>query len=485
MEELRNVNVLDYKIPISADVVAQASMSTYNFNPNMYEQAKENDIMQVDFQEGDDFIDPANSYIRLKVRFNIANATIYSFGKVIGDGLARNEYYESNTGESVLNLIKHVELVTKTGEKIFSENFKNEMATLRNYKINLSRKQSLSYMGAYSETLGFPFFGVNGQDPKDCTFFIPLSEISPFFNSQLIPYKLLSGSVLRITLANPQKSIFAYTISNGLVSAPVGRLSSTNMTISNVALILSEKQLYPEVKQAINKQISSPEGLQYSYYTNHTFVYKFPPPVQDPPGTSIPSDYTIPINLSVGKIKYIAMKPTPIDAIKVDFCYPSSTWEQINNNNGNPNSRQDLPLKIRVRLGNDVLSTYHVETIPEMYEQTAKALANISFPDCHDVDVKRNINKKSTGVIGFNDYFQYFVGGGQTTTTRNTKGLIFAFDFERTKALGISGVSTNMERLLEIDLLDYRSGNSRDWYISIMYLSEANLFADGSIAVNK
>jgi len=76
MEELRNVNVLNYKIPISADVVAQASMSTYNFNPNMYEQAKENDIMQVDFQEGDDFIDPANSYIRLKVRFNVDNASI-------------------------------------------------------------------------------------------------------------------------------------------------------------------------------------------------------------------------------------------------------------------------------------------------------------------------------------------------------------------------------------------------------------------------
>ena len=327
-------------------------------------------------------------------------------------------------------------------------------------------------MGGYSQTLGYPYFG----NTRDTTFYIPLAEISPFFNSQLIPYKLLSGAVLRLTLADPIFSVFAYTIANDVVSAPVQRLNTTNMTISNMALILSEKQLYPEVKQSINKQISSPEGLQYSYYTNHTFLYKFP--------SAQAADYTIPINLSVGKIKYIAMKPTPSDAIKVDFCYPSSTWEQINNINGNPNSRQDLPFKIKVRLGNDVLSTYDVETIPEMYEQTTKALANISFPDCHDVDVKRNINKKSTGVIGFNDYFQYFVAGGGQTTTRNTKGLIFAFDFERTKALGLSGVSTNMERLLEIDLLDYRSINSPNWYISIMYLSEANLFADGSIAIN-
>ncbi|MFO0003340.1 MAG: hypothetical protein ACK559_19645, partial [bacterium] len=147
-----------------------------------------------------------------------------------------------------------------------------------------------------------------------------------------------------------------------------------------------------EVKEAINKQLNSPEGLQYSYYSNHTFAYKFKPETLGP--LIIGEDYTIPINLSVGKIKYIAIKPTPVDVIKADYCYPSATWSQMNNINGNPNQRQDLPFKIKIRLGNDVLSTYDVETIPEMYEQTSKALANISFPDCHDVDVKRNINKK-------------------------------------------------------------------------------------------
>jgi hypothetical protein len=477
MEELRNVNNLNYKIPISPDVVAQSSSSTYNFNPNYYENVKENDIMQVDFQEGDDYIDPQNSYIRLKLKVNVSNATVYSFGWIGTNDLGDSDYYESNTGESVLNLIKHVELVTKNGECLFKENFKNEMATLRNYKINLSRKHVLSYMGGHSSYTGFPFFGAN---TKDTTFYIPLSEISPFFNSQLIPYKLLSGAILRLTMADPVKSIFTYTIEpSGLLSRPAPRLPlTTNAIISNVALILSEKQLYPEVKEAVNKQLNSPEGLQYSYYSNHTFAYKFPPLAQA-------ADYTIPINLSVGKIKYISIKPTPEASIKATFCYPSATWSQMNNINGNPNQRQDLPFKIKIRLGNDVLSTYDVETIPEMYEQTSKALANISFPDCHDVDVKRNINKKSTGVIGFNDYYQYFVQGGGSTIIRQTKGTVFAFDFERTKALGISGVSTNMERLLEIDLIDYRAYNADVWYISIQYLMQADLFANGDIAVNR
>ena len=483
MDELRNVNNLNYKIPISPDVVAQSSSNTYNFNPNYYENVKENDIMQVDFQEGDDYIDPQNSYIKLKLKINVLNASIYSFGKEGSTTLGSADYYESNTGESVLNLIKHVELVTKNGECLFKENFKNEMATLRNYKINLARKQVLSFMGGHSSYRGFPFFGTN---TRDSTFFIPLSEISPFFNSQLIPYKLLSGAVLRLTMADPVKSIFTYTINlNGTVSNPVPRLPlTTTATISNVSLILSEKQLYPEVKEAINKQLNSPEGLQYSYYSNHNFVYKLPK--EGEPGADAINNYTIPINLSVGKIKYIAIKPTPRDSIKANFCYPSATWEQLNTGPpmSLPNASQNLPFKIKIRLGNDVLSTYDVETIPEMYEQTSKALANISFPDCHDVDVKRNINKKLTGVVGFNDYYQYFVQGGPVTL-RQTKGTVFAFDFERTKALGISGVSTNMERLLEIDLLDYKSLQSHDWYISIQYLMQADLFANGDIAVNK
>ena len=480
MEELRNVNNLNYKIPISPDVVAQSNTNTYNFNPNYYEDIKENDIMQVDFQEGDDYIDPQNSYIRLKVKVNVANASVYSFGKVAPSALASSEFYQSNTGESVLNLIKHVELVTKDGECLFKENFKNEMATLRNYKINLARKQVLSFMGGYSSVRGFPFFGAN---TKDTTFYIPLSEISPFFNSQLIPYKLLSGAILRLTMADPIKSIFTYTINNdGTLTNPVARLNTTTATLSNVALILSEKQLYPEIKEAVNKQLNSPEGLQYSYYSNHTFAYKFPTDT-----ITVGSDYTIPINLSVGKIKYIAIKPTPRDVIKADLCYPSATWEEMTSITGNPDSRQNLPFKIKIRLGNDVLSTYDVETIPEMYEQTTKALANISFPDCHDVDVKRNINKKSTGCVGLNDYYQYNVLFPPSSEVARSpmKSTIFAFDFERTKALGISGVSTNMERLLEIDLLDYRGTNSRDWYISIQYLMQADLFADGSIAVNK
>lgn len=466
MEELRDVNNLNYKIPISSDVVAQASANVYNFNPNYYEATQDNDLMIVEFQEGDNFIDPQNSFIRLKLRINDANGTLYSFGKVGEQPLGKNEYYESNTGESVLNLIKHVELITKSGECLFKENYKNEMGTLRNYKDNICRKNFLSIMGGYTNVKGYPFFGQN----KDTTFHIPLSEISPFFHSTMIPNKLLSGAVLRITLANVAQSIYNYTLAGGKLEG-LPRNPLTTATISNVALILSEKQIYPDVKEVINKKINSPEGLEYAYYQNHTFPYKF-----DKTQTS----FTIPVNLSVGKIKYIALKP--ITTLKSSLCYPSAKWKDFLPPIGYD---EKLPFKIKIRLGSDVLSTYNVETIPEMWEQTTKSLANISFPDCHDVDIKRKINKKTTGVVGFHDYFKIYTGFNAAASLIDTSGLIFAFDFERSSCLGVSGVSTNIERLLEIDVSDYDATKVDTWYVSIMYLTQADLFADGSIAVNK
>lgn len=476
MEELRDVNNLNYKIPISSNVIAQASANVYNFNPNYYEATQDNDLMIVEFQEGDNFIDPQNSFIRLKLRINDANGTLYSFGKVGAQATGQDEYYDSNTGESVLNLIKHVELVTKTGEKLFQENFKNEMATLTNYKCNIGRRNFLSIMGGYSNVRGFPFFA----QAKDTTFHIPLSEISPFFHSTMIPNKLLSGAVLRITLANVAQSIYNYTLAGGnIVGLP--RNLATTATISNVALILSEKQVYPDVKEVINKKINSPEGLEYAYYQNHTFAYKFEE-------SFIPTTYTIPVNLSVGKIKYIALKP--ITPLKNSLCYPSAKWKDFIYPTG-LGYDQKLPFKIKIRLGNDVLSTYDVETIPEMWEQTTKALSNISFQDCHDVDIKRKINKKTTGLVGYHDYFNYYTEFNTDPDLIDTSGLVFAFDFERSSSLGVSGVSTNIERLLEIDISDYipnyinGTPSVNTWYVSIMYLTQADLFADGSIAVNK
>ena len=150
-----------------------------------------------------------------------------------------------------------------------------------------------------------------------------------------------------------------------------------------------------------------------------------------------------------------------------------------------------MPFKIKIRLGNDVLSTYDVSTIPEMYEQTVKTLNNISFASCEDVDVDRCINKKAPCCVSGLNYAALeltssIINPNSPPILSSTGGLIFAFDFERLQALGVSGLSTNQERLLTVEISDFITNkNVREFYFSIQYLVVANLFSDGQIAINK
>jgi hypothetical protein len=455
MEELRNINHLNYQLPICPDVVADSKTTTFNFNPNSYENTLGGDVMQVEFAEGVDYLDPQASFIRLKL--SVVNPDIDLNTQRYGFGF-------NGPSESVMNLISTVELVTKDGQTLFKELHKNELQTIRDYKINRSRQNYLTMMGmppVESWRQQHPFF----ISTNNTTFYIPLSEISPFFNGQMIPYKLLSGAILRLTLANVSNSVYTYTqVSGGLDPR---ESANTRATLSNMALILAEKELYPDIKEKINKQINSPEGLEYVYYTNYNTNYKFNV-------SASPTSYSVPIDLSAGKIKYIAIKPIPANR---STGYQSATWQNFAENT----SLMKLPFKIKIRLGNDVLSTYDVTTIPEIYEQTVATLNSQSFASCEDIDVERCINKKSPCSISGMVY-----ADPNGTNLVSYGGLLFAFDFERLQALGVSGLSTNQERLLTIEISDFiTSSNVNEFYFSIQYLVCANLYSDGQIAVNK
>jgi hypothetical protein len=112
-----------------------------------------------------------------------------------------------------------------------------------------------------------------------------------------------------------------------------------------------------------------------------------------------------------------------------------------------------MPFGLQIRLGNNVLSTYEVKTIPEMYEQTIRTLSNISYGDCQDVDVERCINKKSTGCVSFYNYAKL----DRNLKMQSDDGVLFGFNFDRVEGLGVSGLSTGIERLLEVDVSNFKT----------------------------
>jgi hypothetical protein len=64
-------------------------------------------------------------------------------------------------------------------------------------------------------------------------------------------------------------------------------------------------------------------------------------------------------------------------------------------------------------------------------------------------------------------------------------GVLFGFNFDRVEGLGVSGLSTGIERLLEVDVSNFKTNDKPIWYFQIQFLQTANIFADGQIAVNR
>lgn len=476
MEDILNANKISYQLPIGVDAVSNSVSIINNFNPNFYE-TKGGDTMFVQFPKTTTYLDAQNSYIKLKLKVvNVNGGTLYSF-----NDHENNSIEGFNNGCSVVNLIESAELISEGGQSLFRELYINEMQTVREYRNNISRKNYLSFMGGICDNSKFrPGIKENNYplyaSSNDTSFYIPLSEISPFFNGVLIPDLLLSNAILKIKIADISVVTRSYRINaaNGEVIA-VSR-ANNSAVLSNVALILSQKELYEEVREKINKKLKSREGLEYSYYTNFNTSFMFE-------NNTNGQDYKIPLNLSAGKIKYLCIKPTAASQLNK---LSSIIWTDFYAVVPAPPAFVDInsfkmPFGLQIRLGNQVLSTYDVNTIPEMYEQTIRALSNISYGDCQDIDVCRDINKKSTGCVSFYNYAHL----SENAKVVSNRGVLFSFNFERDEGLGLSGLSTGIERILEVNVNNFKTNDTPTWYFQIQYLQTANIFADGQIAVNR
>jgi hypothetical protein len=439
--------------------------------------------MFVQFPKTTTYLDAQNSYIKLKLKVqNVNDGTLYCFSNYTNDQPVDG----FNIGASVMNLIDSVELISEGGQCLFKELFVNEMQTVREYRNNISRKNYLSFMGGICDNdRADPSIPENRypvyDGAKDTSFYIPLTEIGGgFFNGVLIPDLLLSNAILKIKLANIAQNTKSYKINiddpNKIYLESVST-ANNNAVLTNVALILSQKELYEEVRETINKKLKSPEGLEYSYYTNFNTSYVFE-------NNTAGQDYKIPLNLSAGKIKYVCIKPTLPQVQGLDVIpLASANWDNYYDPaiDFKKTVSYNMPFGLFVRLGNNVLSTYEVKTIPEMYEQTIRSLSNISYGDCQDIDVDRCINKKSTGCVSFYNYAKL----ERTVKMESDYGVLFGFNFDRVESVGLSGLSTCIERLLEINVNNFRTNNTPTWYFQIQYLQTANIFADGQIAVNR
>jgi hypothetical protein len=494
---LIDMNFLRYEAPESLCASQNSNRNQINFNPNAYANCIGGEQPSLLFNVGSSYTDGQKSMIQLTITVNTGaptqgtDASYWAFGNNKAKVNGGDSY---NGGGSILNTITEVNHQSKSGELLYRELYKNQTrSTSRLYQIDKSRRQYLGIMGnAQYNVKGsnplpqFPLYPVN----VPVTFEIPLMELSDFFGtSQLIPPMLLSGSILRLTLAKPKDAFVFYT-SDGITIATTTANTRAGSIISyslkNMVAYLQQSELYDSVNSLILASANSLEtnGLQFCYNTCFNTVF-------NPAGSTFNFD----IQLSAAKISSLVLKFRPKNGLSFPIVNDSLTdaidpvaaadLGELSTFAGTTDSNS-LGSSFQIRLGNQIYPLYPIQSAVDMYQQTCNALNPISFSGGTDPDPLKTTNKLMAGTISYSDYSQPTINTVDASFNQGvgTGGCIFAFSFERSSAVNIGGCSSNNSRILSVEVNNMANASNFTCFASVNYLAIANVSTD-NVVVNK
>jgi hypothetical protein len=486
---LIDMNHLRYEMPESVCASSSANRNICNFNPNSYNNVTGSEQLTVLFNVGSSYTDGQKSMLQVTLTVNTPapqgnGAAFWAFGNNIKR--ASDDSTSLNSGGSLLNLISEVNHASKSGDLLYRELYKNQtQTTSRLYQIDKSRRGYLGTAGGCQEINGvlkFPLYPVN----QPVTLELPLCELSQFFNtSQLIPPQLLSGSLMRLTIAPVKSALVFYTLTGDALAdaAP----ATLNLSFKNVLLYLHQSELYDSVNSLLLASAQSAEtnGLQFCYNTVFNTIV-------NPTAPSFSFD----IQLSCAKMSYLILKFIPKDpwtgiveelGVAPKKLDPIAAANLIDLNqlpgdvspSGDANS---LNFTINTRVGNLILPLFPISSACDMYQQTCNALNPIAYSGCQDPDPLRVINKLQAGCISYSEYSTVRVGGPKYGI--GSGACLFAFSFERSSAVNVGGLSSNNARILSVEVNNMARAAQFQCIASVCYLQVANV-SNENVVINK
>jgi hypothetical protein len=485
---LIDMNHLRYEMVESVCATSNANRNICNFNPNSYSNVTGSEQLSVLFNVGSSYTDGQKSMLQVTMTVNVPvpsgnGAGFWAFGNNIKR--TSDDSTSLNSGGSLLNLISEVNHASKSGDLLYRELYKNQtQTTSRLYQIDKSRRGYLGTAGGCQEINGllkFPLYPVN----QPVTLELPLCELSQFFNtSQLIPPQLLSGSLMRLTIAPVNSALVFYTLTGDALAdaAP----ATLNISFKNVLLYLHQSELYDSVNSLLLASAQSAEtnGLQFCYNTVFNTIV-------NPTAPSFSFD----IQLSCAKMSYLILKFIPKDpwkgiveslGVAPKKLDPIAAANLIDLNGlpadtstGDANS---LGFTIQCRLGNLIMPLMPISSATDMYQQTCNALNPISYSGCQDPDPLKVINKLQAGCISYSEYSTVRVGGPKYGV--GSGACLFAFSFERASAVNVGGLSSNNARVLSIEINNMARAAQFQCIASVCYLQVANC-SNENVVINK
>lgn len=243
-ESLLQVNQLSYRLPPQLSI---ASKITHVIDYAQQQQYNNGETMLFDCQTGTQFIDPAASYLRLRVRPNVGASGF-------GSG-------------SVKNLIERVVIRTKTGKELSRvENCNLLSRVLDRYNNSNDWLNTVGKNQGYSEHGAGVATYCKEVPTTGYTFIIPVQCIMPCMNpigAKLVPPNLMSGLRIELTLAEPLTAFCGTSLTAGAVQ--------TGYIVEKPEIHWKSYTLADQFQRKIQEMSNS--GLSYLYKEYfHTIV---------------------------------------------------------------------------------------------------------------------------------------------------------------------------------------------------------------------
>jgi hypothetical protein len=346
------------------------------------------------------------------------------------------------------------------------------MQNIREYKISIEKKNMLTMIGGSYDTeswddANFPFYKVNLNN----SFNVNLSDLCPMFNtSNLLLPDLITGCKISLVLSQLKQNIIAINQNQQLVDVP----NDITFDITDVSLYLHQVDLYDGVQSVIKNSLTSlNKGLEFPYYCYHNSRFR---------PTS--SSFTYDVQLSCQNVQYIAIKFFRRDYVQQDSPVASAGIYQLRNQQ--PADDNALGFSIRARIGSQYYPNYPILSGTEAYINTCQALNPISFSDTQDIDVLKNTNKLTSGVMPYSNYcvngeFNIPEGSGAYKSGFSSGAFLVAISLEKSNNVSLTGVQTTQGRTVSIDIQGLENYDLFDLYTQVQYLTVVSVTENNCI----
>jgi len=476
MNSILEINKLTYTLP-DVSVAAKQTQRTRSFAfPQNYINAQAGDVIPILVNSGRSYIDGRQSSINFVLKVNVspqADMKFFSFDC---------DFPNKNSGATVLNLISELLIESRDGTVLYRENFLNIMQNVREYKISVEKKNMLTMIGGSydSRNIGnnYPFYQVNLEN----SFNIPLSDLCPMFNtSNLLLPELITGCKISLVLSQLKQNIIGLEqilppppSTSRPPPVPVDIPADITFDITNVSLYLHQVDLYDGVQSVIKNSLTSlNKGLEFPYYCYHNSRFR-------PTSSSFIYD----VQLSCQNVSYIAIKFFRRIYEQQQSPVASATIADLRTQQ--PADDNALGFSIRARIGSQYYPNYPILSATEAYINTCQALNPISFSDTQDIDVLKNTNKLTSGMMAYSNYcvngdFNDPEGSGAYTSGFSSGGFIVAISLEKSNNVSLTGVQTTQGRTVSIEIEGLENYNLFDLYTQVQYLTVVSVTENNCI----